>query len=150
MQTDPKVPRTWRALTGTLGGGYEEAVSRGAVYKRRTWYGKEMLTSRQVASQLGITTQTVSYRRRHHKLLGLDLEGKTEYRCPDWQFNVEVLSSLPAVLEAMSWADPWGIYLVLLRREGLLQGQSPLQLLRSNSEKEVIRVIKLLRAAGEL
>lgn len=144
------MPRTWRALTGTLGGGYEEALSQGFVYKRRVWNGKEMLTCQQAAIQLGITTQTVRYRRRTCKLLGLDLEGKTAYRYPDWQFNGKVLSSLPAVLEAMFGVDPWGIYLFLLQREGLLQGQSPLQLLSSSNEKEVIRVIKLLRAADEL
>lgn len=150
VQTDPKMPKTWRALIGTLGGGYEEAVSQGAVYKRRTWYGREMLTSRQAATQLGITTQTINYRRRNRKLLGLDLEGETEYRYPHWQFNGKVLSSLPAVLEAMFGVDSWGIYLFLLRREGLLQGQSPIQLLNNSNEKEVVLVIKLLRTAGEL
>lgn len=150
MQTDSKMPRTWRALIGTLGGGYEEALSQGFVYKRRVWNGKEMLTSRQVACELGITTGTVSYRRRSRKLLGLNLEGKTEYRYPDWQFNDKILLSLPAVLEAMSGINPWGIYLFLLQQEGLLQGKSPCQLLRSGNEKEVIKVIKLLRTAGEL
>jgi hypothetical protein len=150
MQTDFRIPRTWRALIGAPGGGYEESVSRGAVYKRRMWYGKEMLTCRQTAFQLGITTHTVNYRRRNRKLLGLDLEGEVGYRYPDWQFDDKVLSSLPYVLSVMDGIGPWGMYLFLVQPEGLLEGLSPLQLLKRSNEKEVIRVVKLLRAAGEL
>ena len=150
MKMDTKMPRSWRALTGSLGGGYEEALSQGFVYKRRVWNGKEMLTTRQAATQLGITTQTVSRRRRTYKMLGLDLEGEAGYRYPAWQFNNKVQFALPLILEELSGIDNWGVYLFLVRREGLLHDQSPLQFLRKNKKHEVIRVIKMLRAADEL
>ena len=150
VQTDPKMPVTWRALIGAVGGGYEEAITRGAALKRRKWCDDEMLTAQQVASRLCVAPQTVSRRRRTEKLLGLDLEGKTGYRYPAWQFDGKVLSTMPAVLKEMSGINSWKIYFFLLSREGLLDGKSPLQFLRKSNEGEVIQVIKLLRAADEL
>lgn len=150
VQTDPKMPVTWRALIGAVGGGYEEAITRGAALKRRKWCDEEMLAAQQVATRICVTPQTVGHRRRTEKLLGLDLEGKTGYRYQAWQFDGKVLSTMPAVLKEMSGIDSWKIYLFLLQCEGLLDGNSPLQLLRKKNEKEVIRVIQLLRAADEL
>jgi hypothetical protein len=141
---DPKMPKTWRALIGVVGGGYDEAISAGDVNRRRLWYSYEMLTSQQVADRLDVTTQTINRRRRTHRLFGLELEGQPSYHYPAWQFEGNVQSTLPLVLKELAGKRSWDIYLFLLRQEGLLRGKSPLSLLRMGEIDEVIRVVRIL------
>lgn len=147
IQTDPRMPKTWRALVRTVGGGVEEAISQGAVLTRRIWHSQEMLTPVQVAKQLGITTHSVSRLRRQNRLFGLSIAGELGYRYPLWHFETNVLAALPDVMLEIPDKKSWNLYYFLTQPEGLLGGKSPLDMLKKNHVSEVIQVARLLRDA---
>ncbi len=117
--------------------GYEAAVRAGVETRTRIFKGPDMLTSDQVAKQLGVSRETINQRRNEHSLLGLT-NGTRNVRYPQWQLEPSVHVNLPAILSHLKGLDVWAVYLFFTQGNPLLDGRSPLESLRVS---EAVRVI---------
>jgi hypothetical protein len=98
------------------------------------------------ARLLGISRQAVDRRRRSNTLLGLSV-GRRGYRYPLWQFTQSgVLPGLRGVLHQLAQDGPWFAAAWVLGSNSRLEGQRPLDALRSGN---VEAVLQAARAYGE-
>ena len=91
------------------------------------------LSAGEVGDLLGITRQAVDKRRRANGLLALRRGG--DWRYPRAQFDEtahEVLDGVSKVVEAFAEAGPWVTLDFLLAPDDLLDGRSPIEVLRTD------------------
>jgi hypothetical protein len=69
---------------------------------------------------------------------------KRGYRYPAWQFDDNVAPSVTPVLAALSHLDAWAQYFFLTQPEPLLEGKTPLTVIRAGKLERVLRVIERL------
>lgn len=108
--------------------GYEAAVRAGALFRRRTLRGADMLAAEQVAELLGLDESVVHTMRNQRTLFAISNNGRS-IRFPSWQFEVMVQPSMAPMLDVLKRLDEWAIFLFLVQRNPLLNSQSPVQLM---------------------
>ena len=101
----------------------------------------EPWSSNEVAQYLTIALNTVSKKRRQGKILGLHC-GSNGYRFPSWQFqSSEVLPGLDRVIQALNenLVPDWDKLRFFITSDYLLEGETPLDCLRSGKVEAVIK-----------
>lgn len=99
-------------------------------------------TAEQMAQLLDMTRQGVDKRRKRGTLIALNL-GKRGYAYPTWQVG---LDGLDAVLTELQDFDPWTQVAYMLTPNALLDGDTPLDLLRLG---EIDRVVGAASCYGD-
>lgn len=97
------------------------------------------LTVAQVATNLGLTRQSVENRRRAGKLIAITT-GRLGYRYPAWQFSESglVIPGLEEVLGILAPHDEWMQIAFFLGKDQLLDDESPLALLKAGKLQQVL------------
>lgn len=105
------------------------------------------LSADEAARTLGITRQAVDKRRRANTLLAVR-EG-SDWRYPACQFDQgEVLSGIADVVHGFSAVGPWAALDFLLAPDTVLEGKTPLQLLRSGDRDRVRHLVRAGQGDG--
>lgn len=100
--------------------------------------GQPPLSSEQVGELLGMSREGVNKRRRNKQLLAVNL-GKRGYRYPAWQFwQGKVLPGLKDVLQALDTVGEWSPVLFLRSGDVRLNGETPLDRLRTGAIAPVV------------
>ncbi len=125
-----------------------EARIRGLMAKRQLLKAEGgCMSSAEVATVLGVTRQAVDKRRVNGKLIGLPT-GRV-YVYPAWQFaDGQTLPGLEEVLQHLSVHDPWMQTAWMLNGNSRLEGQSPLDVLRSGNLEAVLDAAQLYGEQG--
>lgn len=107
------------------------------------------LPAREVEALLGITRQAVAKARAEGRLVGLP-SGSGQYVYPSWQFNESgMLPGLREVRQALSGGnDPWTFTAFMVSPNARLGNQTPLNVLRRGSLKDVIRAAEAYGEQG--
>lgn len=117
-----------------------QAKRRGAQTKRSLLEAEGgTLTAVEVAELLGLRRQSVDLRRKKGLLIGLSHE-RRGYRYPKWQFTDDglVLEGLTSILTILKHQGPWEQAAYMLNRNQRLDGERPLDLLRSGQKKRLL------------
>ena len=97
-----------------------------------------LLSAAEVARMLGITRQAVDKRRGGGKLLAVKVGG--DWRYPAAQFGPS--GATPAGLEEVIASDsPWGALSFLVSEDTVLEGRTPLQILRDGGIDIIRRML---------
>ncbi|CAN5605873.1 hypothetical protein BH23CHL2_BH23CHL2_26380 [soil metagenome] len=104
--------------------------------------GGGVCSAREFADALGITRQAIDKRRRSGTLIGVSL-GKRGYMYPVWQIGLDGLGDVLAELQEY---DPWTQLAFVLSPNRWLDGQSPLDVLKSG---EIARATEAAHLYGE-
>ena len=147
LVSERRMPSPWIDWTKLrqAGGGVEKAQKEGTRYKQKVWSSREMLTSDEAGKRIGITREALNNRRTSGQALALEA-GKRGYRYPSCQFEDQLIPTMPELLKTLAHLDPWAQYLFFKQPEPLLDGETPLKLLREGKAGDVIRVARLLAA----
>ncbi len=136
---------------------WDAAAERG----QRDWVGAiaalgPLLTPGEVATRLGVSTSTVNNWRGRDKLLALRFDDH-QYRYPAFQFaespaNSEqgLVPNLASILALLGERSPWARAQFFLTATPILQGETPLAVLRRGEREAVERVRRLAKQAGEM
>lgn len=119
--------------------GYEAAVSEGANVRAQIISGPDMLSSQELAMQLGVSRETVNQRRQKGALLALT-HGSRLQRYPTWQLEPIISEALPDLLKILGQLDPWTQYLFITQGNPALNGRAPLDALRAGDRTGVLEV----------
>jgi len=100
-----------------------------------------MLSSDDFAPRLGVSRETVNVWRKSGTVLGLP-SAKRGFRFPLWQIidgqRLPVLCSIAEYLQT----DEWGIWRFLVEPLDILDGESPLDMIRHGEIDRVLSVAK--------
>jgi biotin operon repressor len=108
-----------------------------------------VLSGAQVAKSLGMSRQAVDKRRKQGQLIGLT-QGKRGYAYPAWQFEKgKTLVHLEKVLDTLRSHDPWMQLIFFVNGNDLLNGKSPLELLRTGETEELDPILRAAESYGE-
>lgn len=115
-----------------------------------------VLTPRQVAERLGVSTVTVNNWRRKGKLLAVRFDNH-QHLYPLFQFadspdrgESGVLRHLDAVLAALGGKSDWWKATFFLDEAPFLGGRTPLAMLRAGGQKNLDRILTLAQHTGEM
>ena len=99
------------------------------------------LSVEEAGHTLGITRQAVDKRRRANTLLAVR-EG-SDWRYPACQFHDgETLPGIADVVQGFASAGPWAALDFLLASDTVLEGFTPLQVLKSGDRDRVLRLVR--------
>lgn len=97
-----------------------------------------VLRGQDAAELLGISRQALDKRRRQGYVIGLT-QGRRGYAYPAWQFEGgKTLNSLEKILGQLRDHDPWMQLTFFLNANDRLNGNSPLELLRSGKVEPIL------------
>jgi hypothetical protein len=124
-----------------------EARQRGEAFKAKVLARPDMLSAEDAASRVNKTRQTINDQRLAGKLLGLNF-GSERFRYPDWQFDDNVYGKpLESVLIALGDIDPWEKWRFFVTEDGMLEGKSPADVLRTR-QIPIDRVVQAGKVFG--
>ncbi len=117
------------------------ARERGRISAAGILAGPEMLTAEQMATRLGLSTMSISNKRKSHELLGLVGAKARGHRYPEWQLdeNDKPFAALPAIYDRLGGTE-WSVYRYLTTRHAELDGMTGIDALRAGRDEEVIDV----------
>lgn len=122
-----------------------EARVRGALTRQRL-LGEEggVCSAGELGSLLGgLTRQAIDKRRRHGKLIAIDL-GRHGYGYPVWQIHRgTVLPGLERVIAELHESDPWTRFGFMLSPNSWLGGETPLATLRRGEVDRVVATAEM-------
>jgi hypothetical protein len=96
------------------------------------------LTSTEAAAILGVTRQAVDKRRQAGKLLAVST-GRHGYRYPAWQFSESgTIPGLEEVLAVLASHDEWMQLAFFVQSDPLLDGEAPLDSLKTGKLEQVL------------
>src|SRR5262249_27521061 len=102
------------------------------------------LSAAEMGRALGITRQAVDKRRKHGRLIALDL-GRRGFAYPAWPLGTTgTLTGLPTVLAELRDESPWGQAAFFLTSNVWLEGETPLAALRRGDVEPVLQAARLL------
>ncbi len=105
------------------------------------------LSAEEAGHTLGITRQAVDKRRRTNTLLAVR-EG-SDWRYPACQFHDgETLPGIADVVRGFASAGPWATLDFLLASDTVLEGCTPLQVLKSGDRDRVLRLVRSSHGDG--
>lgn len=91
----------------------------------------------------GLSRQAIDKRRKHGKLIALDL-GRHGYRYPVWQIHRgTVLPGLEQVIAELDECDPWTQVAFMLGPSSWLGGEAPLAALRRGEVERVVATAEM-------
>jgi len=136
---------------------WEAALERGRQHRKEALEQLgPVLTSRQVAERLGVSTVTVNDWRRRGKLLAVRFHHH-QYVYPIFQFAAipsrgeqGVLRHLEEILNLLPTASAWAKAQFFLTKAPFLGGRTPLVMLRSGKRRDIERVRMLAPHMGEM
>ena len=140
--TRAKAPRYPPA---SLGGGAQRAELEGQRMKRDILAAPGMLAPARAAQEAGISRQALDLRRIKGHALALSHQ-KRGFRYPAWQFDQDIAGTVTRALPELAYLDAWGRYFFFIEPEPLLDGKTPLEVLRSGEHERVLKTIQVLRA----
>jgi hypothetical protein len=105
-----------------------------------------------LAARLGVDPIALEARRRAGELFAVRPAGTDDWLYPGWQFGAdwEVRPEVAAVLQAgrEEGLSQAGLEALLLRRVGLADGKTMLELLQEGDDNQLLRAIKSSAASG--
>lgn len=141
-------PGTVRNVKNGISAKLQVALDRGYTRGRETAAAvlsrPDMLSSEEMAKQLGVSRETVNQWRRKGKLLGLEGDARG-IRYPDWQLREGRLLEGLENLARLFGHDAWMLYRFLVSDHDGLDGQTGVEAMRAGTPDRVLRV-----AEGEL
>jgi hypothetical protein len=108
------------------------------------------LNASEVAMLLGISRQAVDKRRRANGLLGLRQGGDWHYpRCQFDETRHDVIADLPRFLRELKSDSPWVVLDLLLAPDDALDGETPLEILRTQGwTQDIARLVRIEHGDG--
>lgn len=114
-----------------------DARLRGFAMKQAMFASGELLSSSEVARNLGVSPDRVLKMREEKRLLGLPHPTHADYLgFPGWQFDEPVLKALPGILGALGECAAWEAWLFFTSGDGSLRGFTPLEVQREQPDDE--------------
>lgn len=115
-----------------------------------------LLTTREVATRLGLSPATIRAWRRRNRLLGFPID-KGLYGFPLWQFadpsadgGSGVLHAFPTILTELGDVPLWEKAVFFLTPHPLLGGKRPVEVLRRGTSAEIKEAVGLVRRGREI
>lgn len=121
----------------------EQAFAHAAESKLALLQRPDMLNGKQLGMEVGLSRATVDTRRQQGKLLALEFGSKRGYRFPLWQRELvqdgDIRARFEAVLNRLAAVGPWSRYRFFTQPAPDLDGQTPIEALRSGQGEAVLR-----------
>ncbi|BAL23482.1 hypothetical protein [Azoarcus sp. KH32C] len=126
-----------------------ELLAHGLQGQRELLNRPDMLSAEQAEARTGISAAALRQLRIEGRVLGLELpNGKGGYKFPAFQFDPEIRSAIPGILQAFGRGAEWKAYDFLTLPEPLLGGRTVLDELRAGHLEPVMRAAVAAAALG--
>jgi hypothetical protein len=138
VSTDAPADEPEASPEAALQRALQDARARGAALKEKLLTDPEMLSTAEMAAQLGMSEEGVRLKRKRHEILGLEF-AKRGIRYPSWQVvgDHQLIRDMRRVF-AILGDDPWRIYRFLLQQHPELGGERAIDALKRDRIADVL------------